>query len=121
MEGLRGYFSNQQLHIRSHDLIDEMKSVTRDGASIAAEGSQKDDRVLAMAMAVHYWNTKIRRNLIVQKRTRDAEAAKKLKSIVDQTTLFNANMMSAFMGQKAKARIDGQRLAMKNAWRYGRR
>jgi hypothetical protein len=77
--------------------------------------------VLAMSMAVHYWNTKIRRQLIVQKRTRTAEAAKKLKSIVDQTALFNANMMSAFMGQKQKSRLDQQRLAMKNAWRYGRR
>jgi hypothetical protein len=121
MEGLRGYFTNEQLRIRSHDLIEEMKTVTRDGASIAAEGNLKDDRVIAMAMAVHYWNTKIRRNLIVQKRTRDAEATKKLKSIVDQTALFNANMLSAFMGQKAKGRLDQQRLAAKQAWRYGRR
>lgn len=120
MEGLRGYFSNQQLRIRSHDLIDEMKTVTRDGSSIAAEGNQKDDRVLAMAMAIHYWSTKIRRNLIVQKRTRSAEAAKKQLSIIDTTQLFNQNMMSAFMGQKQQSRIQAQRLAMKNAWRYGR-
>jgi hypothetical protein len=121
LEGLRGYFTNEQLRIRSHDLIEEMKTITRDGASIAAEGNMKDDRVIAMAMAVHYWNTKIRRNLIVQKRTRDAEAAKKLKSIVDQTALFHANMLSSFMGQKAKGRLDQQRLAAKQAWRYGRR
>jgi hypothetical protein len=121
MEGLRGYFSNQQLRIRSHDLIEEMKTITRDGASIAAEGSQKDDRVLAMAMAVYYWNTRVRRNLIVQKRTREAEASKKLKSIVSQTALFHQNMLSSFMGQKQQARIQMQRLAMKNAWRYGRR
>jgi hypothetical protein len=121
LEGLRGYFTNEQLRIRSHDLIEEMKTITRDGASIAAEGNLKDDRVIAMAMAVHYWSTKIRRNLIVQKRTREAEAAKKMKSIVDQTALFNANMLSAFMGQKAKGRLDQQRLAAKQAWRYGRR
>jgi hypothetical protein len=121
LEGLRGYFTNEQLRIRSHDLIEEMKTITRDGASIAAEGNLKDDRVLAMAMAVHYWSTKIRRNLIVQKRPREAEAAKKMKSIVDQTALFNANMLSAFMGQKAKGRLDQQRLAAKQAWRYGRR
>jgi hypothetical protein len=121
LEGLRGYFTNEQLRIRSHDLIEEMKTITRDGASIAAEGNLKDDRVLAMAMAVYYWSTKIRRNLIVQKRTRDAEAAKKLKSIVDQTALFHANMLSSFMGQKAKGRLDQQRLAAKQAWRYGRR
>lgn len=121
MEGLRGYFTNEQLRIRSHDLIDEMKTVTRDGSSIAAEGNQKDDRVLAMAMAVHYWNTKVRRNLIVQKRTRSAEAAKRLQSSVDQTALFHANMMASFMGQKQQTRVRAQQLAMKNTWRYGRR
>lgn len=120
MEGLRGYFSNQQLHIRSHDLIEEMKTVTRDGSSIAAEGNLKDDRVLAMAMAIHYWSTKIRRNLIVQKRTRSAEAAKKQASIIDTTALFNQNMMASFMSQKQQTRVQQQRLAMKNAWRYGR-
>src|ERR1700677_2565923 len=65
MEELRGFVSNGQFRIRSHDLIEEMKSVTRDGSSIAAEGSQKDDRVVAAAMGLHYWDSKIRRNLIV--------------------------------------------------------
>jgi len=121
LEELRGVVSNAQLRVRSHDLIEEMKTIARDGDSIAADGNLKDDRVIAAAMAVHYWDTKIRRNLIIQRRTREAEAAKKLKSIVDQTALFNQNMMSAFMGQKQKSRLDQQRLAMKAAWRYGRR
>ena len=121
MEELRGFVANLQLRVRSHDLVEEMKRVTRDGSSIQAEGGKKDDRVVAMAMAVHYWNTKIRRNLIVQKRTRAAEAAKKQLSIIDTTALFNQNMMAQFMGKKAQTRIQQQQLAMKNAWRYGRR
>ena len=120
MEGLRGYFSNEQLRIRSHDLIEEMKTITRDGASIAAEGNLKDDRVLAMAMAMHYWSTKIRRNLIVQKRTREAEAAKKMKSIVDQTALFNQTCCRRSWGRRPGAAGSSQRLACKQAWRYGR-
>ncbi len=121
LEELRGFVSNGQFRIRSHDLIEEMKTIARDGDSIAAEGNMKDDRVLAAAMAVHYWDSKIRRNLIIQKRTREAEQVKKLKSVIDQTALFNQNMMSAFMGTKAKSRVQQQQLAMKNAWRYGRR
>jgi hypothetical protein len=121
MEELRGFVSNGQFRIRSHDLIEEMKSVTRDGSSIAAEGNQKDDRVVAAAMGTHYWDSKIRRNLIVQKRTRAAEIAKKQQSIIDTTSLFNQNMMAAFMGQKQQTRIQAQQLAMKNTWRYGRR
>jgi hypothetical protein len=121
MEELRGFVSNSQMRIRSHDLIEEMKTIARDGDSIAAEGNMKDDRVIAAAMAAHYWDSKIRRNLIIQKRTREAEAVKKQRSVIDQTALFNQNMMSAFMGTKAKTRVQAQQLAMKNAWRYGRR
>ena len=122
MEELRGFVANSQFRIRSHDLIEEMTTIARDGDTIEGEGSgEHDDRVMAAALAVHYWDTKIRRNLIIQRRTREAEAAKKLKSIVDQTALFNQNMMSAFMGQKQKSRLDQQRLAMKAAWRYGRK
>ena len=121
LEELRGFVSNGQLRIRSHDLIEEMKTVARDGDSIAAEGNLKDDRVLAAAMAVHYWDSKIRRNLILQKRTREAEAVKRRMSVVDQTYLFSQNMMSQFMGQKAQSRIREQQLSMKQTWRYGRR
>src|SRR6202000_3063844 len=60
-EELRGFVSNGHLRIRSHDLIEEMKTVARDGDSIAAEGNMKDDRVLAAAMAGHCWDSKLRR------------------------------------------------------------
>jgi hypothetical protein len=121
LEELRGFVGNEQMHIRSHDLVEEMKTIARDGDAIAAEGDMKDDRVLAAALAAHYWDTKIRRNLIVQKRTRAAEAAKKQLSIIDTTALFNQNMMASFMNQKQQSRVQAQRLAMTNAWRYGRR
>jgi hypothetical protein len=122
MEELRGFVGNGQLRVRSHDLIEEMKTVARDGDSIEGEGSgAHDDRVMGAALAVHYWDAKIRRLLIVQKRTREAEAAKKLKSIVDQTALFNQNMMAGFMSSKQQSRVQMQRLAMRNTWRYGRR
>ena len=121
LEELRGFVGNEQLRVRSHDLVEEMKTIARDGDSIAAEGDLKDDRVMASALAAHYWDSKIRRNLIVQKRTRAAEAAKRQASIIDTTSLFNQNMMASFMSQKAQTRVQAQRLAMKNAWRYGRR
>ena len=81
----------------------------------------KDDRTLAAALAHHNWEMKIRRNLIVMKRSREAEKVRKQRSVIDQTALFNQNMMSAFMGNKQQTRVQAQRLAMKNAWRYGRR
>jgi hypothetical protein len=121
LEELRGFVGNSQMRIRSHDLIEEMKTIARDGDSIAAEGDMKDDRVLAAAMAAHYWDSRIRRNLIIQKRTREAEKVKKQRSVIDQTAMFNQNMMAAFMGQKAQSRVQAQRLAQRQVWRYGRR
>jgi hypothetical protein len=121
MEELRGFVGNGHLHVRSGDLIEEMKTIARDGDTIAGEGSgEHDDRVVAMALATHYWDTRIRRNLIVQKRTREAERVKKHKSVVDQVALFNQNMMASFTAGKAQTRMNQQRLAMKQAWRYGR-
>jgi hypothetical protein len=35
--------------------------------------------------------------------------------------MFNQNMMAAFMGQKAQSRVQAQRLAQRQVWRYGRR
>ncbi len=121
LEQLRGFVGNGQLHVKSHDLIEEMKTIARDGDTISAEGNMKDDRVLAMALAVHNWESKMRRQLIVQKRSREAEKIKRERSIVDQTALFNQNMMSAFLNNKAQDRMAQQRLAMRQVWRYGRR
>lgn len=124
LEKLRGIVANGQLHVRSQELIREMQRVARDGDTIKASGTGdagKDDRTLAAALGVHNWDVKLRRNLIVQKRSREAEKVRKQRSVIDQTQLFNQNMMSAFMGQKQQTRIQAQRLAMTQAWRYGRR
>ena len=124
LEQLRSLVGNGQLRIRSQELIREMQRVARDGDTIKANGTGdagKDDRTLAAALTAHNWEVKMRRNLIVQKRSREAEKVRKMRSVVDQTQMFNQNMMSAFMGNKQQTRVQAQRLAMKNAWRYGRR
>jgi hypothetical protein len=120
LEQLRGYVSNGMLRVRSAPLIEEMRTIGRAGDTIKAEGSQKDDRVLAMALASYMWEQRVRRSLIVQKRTREADAAKRNKSVVDQVGLFNASMMEAMFKQKQSQRLQMQRLAMTQAWR-GRR
>jgi hypothetical protein len=118
LERLRDFVSTGKLHIRSAALVEEMKYVARDGDSISAPQSMRDDRVLAMAFAAYYWDTKIKNNLITQRRTREAEAAKKRASIVDQVALFNRNHLDMFFAQKRATRVVQQRVAMRNAWRY---
>jgi hypothetical protein len=118
MEQLRDSASSGKMHIRSMDLIEEMRSISREGDSISAPQSMRDDRVIAAALASYYWDTKIRNLMITTRRTREAEMAKQRASIVDQVALFNRNHLDMFFKQKQGARVIAQRQAMRNAWRY---
>lgn len=118
METLRDYVSNGTFRIRSAELIKEMNSVSRDGDTIEAPGSKKDDKVVAAAMAVQCWLEKVKTNLMASKRTREAEAAKKMLSIKDQVQLFNQNHLEMFFLQKRGQRYRTQAVLRKAAWRY---
>lgn len=117
LERLRDFVSNGMLRVRSMDLVDEMKTIAREGDSIKAPGSMKDDRTIAMALAIHCWEEKVRKSLITQKRTREAEAARKRLSITDQVYLFQQNQLSAFFNRQASNRLREQALARRMAWR----
>jgi hypothetical protein len=118
METLRDYVSNGTFRIRSVELIKEMNSVSRDGDTIEAPGSKKDDKVVAAAMAVQCWLEKVKTSLMASKRTREAEAAKKMLSIKDQVQLFNQNHLEMFLSQKRVARYRETAMLRKRSWRY---
>lgn len=118
LERMRDFVTNGTCRIRSLDLVDEMKTVAREGDSIKAPGNMKDDRVLSASFAIHAWETGIRKSLMTQKRTREAEAARKRLSIVDQVQLFQQNQLAAFFDQKRRVRVQQQRMAIKQAWRF---
>lgn len=118
LERFRDFVTNGTCRLRSLDLVDEMKTVAREGDSIKAPGTMKDDRVLSSAFAIHVWETGLRRMLMTARRTRDAEAARKRLSIVDQVQLYNTNQLGAFFDQKRRIRVAAQRAAIRQAWRY---
>jgi hypothetical protein len=117
LERLRDFISNGMLHVRSMATIDEMKTIAREGDTIGAPNSMKDDRVIALALAVHYWETGPRKLLINQRRTREAEAAKKRLSINDQVYLFQQNQLQAFFDSKRGQRVREQQMMRRAAWR----
>lgn len=119
MERLRDFVSNGKMHIRSMSLVDEMKNIAREGDSISAPGSMKDDRVFAAALACHAWETKMLPGLLTQKRTREAEASRRRLSITDQVMLFNQNHLDEFFKRKAVGRTNARLAMMKNNWRAG--
>lgn len=118
LERMRDFVVNGKFRIRSIDLLDEMKTIAREGDTIKAPGSMKDDRVLASAFAVHCWETGPRKSLIAANRTREAELARKRMSIVDQVSLFQQNQLQQFFAQKTRMRVQQRQAVVRQAWRY---
>lgn len=65
MATFHDYFERGMLEPHSLELIDEMKSVVREaGSAPAASGRNKDDRVIAGALATQMWHDKMRPDLM---------------------------------------------------------
>lgn len=121
MERLRDFTVTEMFRARSRDLVDEMRSIAREGDSIEASGSNKDDRVIAAALAVRCWEDKARPALSQRRRTREAEMAEHHMTFQDQVRLMNETQLSAFFGRKARARHMAERAMKEAMWRMGRR
>jgi len=67
---MKDYFERGMLDIYDIDTIDEMKTTVRDGSSIEASGRNKDDRVIATALACAAYAEQVQPRLINQKLTR---------------------------------------------------
>lgn len=67
---MKDYFERGMMDIFSMELIEEMKTIVRDGGSIQATGRNKDDRVIASALAVAAFAEQVQPRLIAQKVTR---------------------------------------------------
>lgn len=117
LESFRGYVTSRAIHIRSQDLLAEMKTIAREGDTIKAQGVLKDDRVLAAAFAVHCWEQGSRKSLVALRQTREVIAARQRKSIVDQVALFQQNQLLAFFDSKRRQRTNDRMIAMRNNWR----
>lgn len=117
LERLRDFVSNGLLRVRSLETVEEMRTIAREGDTIGAPGSMKDDRVLALALAVHCWEERARRSLIVSKRTREAEAARRQLSIVNQVALFNQNHLQMMFDRKRVQRAGELAQMRRIAWR----
>ena len=68
---MKDYFERNMMALYSTDLIEEMKTIVRDGASIEATGRNKDDRVMAAALACAAFAEQVQPKLINMKITRE--------------------------------------------------
>jgi hypothetical protein len=67
---MKDYFERGMMDIYSIDLVEEMKTIVRDGGAIHASGRNKDDRVMAAALACAAFAEQLQPRLMAQKITR---------------------------------------------------
>jgi hypothetical protein len=68
---MKDYFERGMMAIYSGDTLEEMKTMIRDGGSIQASGRNKDDRVVATALASAAFAEQVQPRLIQMGHTRD--------------------------------------------------
>ena len=67
---MKDYFERGMMDINDMDTVEEMKTMVRDGGSIEASGRNKDDRVIASALAAAAYAEQVQPRLIMQKITK---------------------------------------------------
>jgi hypothetical protein len=68
---MKDFFERGMMDIYDMDTIEEMKTIIRDGGSIEASGRNKDDRVIAAALACAAFAEQVQPRLIAQKITKN--------------------------------------------------
>ena len=119
MERLRDFTHSGALWVRSMDTLEEMRTIAREGDTIEAQGSAKDDRVVALAIGVRNWDQEVRRRLIAGKRTRAAEEMKRRMTVRDQIAMYNQSMLDQFLAGKQRIHRQQVMAARRASWRSG--
>jgi hypothetical protein len=87
---MKDYFERGMMNVYSMELIEEMKTIIREGGSIEASGRNKDDRVIASALACVAYAEQVQPRLIMNSVTRDGNRAK--DSITPELASMNRNV-----------------------------
>ena len=77
---MKDAFERGMLAVYSMDLLEEMKTIVREGGVIEASGRNKDDRVIAAALAVAAYSEQVQPRLIGQRITRDVSRGQQDKT-----------------------------------------
>ena len=72
---MKDYFERGMMAVYDMETLEEMKTITRDGGSIEASGRNKDDRVIASALACAAYAEQLQPRLISMKISREVSRA----------------------------------------------
>lgn len=117
MERGRDFITDKSLIVRSAGAVSEMRTITRKGDRIAAEGENRDDRFFALALGLRQWEQVTRRVMNTGGRTKAFEMASRRMTLKDQIGLFNKHKLDTFFSQKQNTTKMEQALLRRRNWR----
>ena len=89
-------YSSDQLIVRSLGLLEEMRTIKRDGDKIRAGGRSKDDRVMAAALANYAWKEWVQVGMMSEQRTWEREMRAQLDRSSSSTSVLSQIIPSFF-------------------------
>ena len=111
MNTFRDYFERDIIQIRSKGLVEEMSKITRqEGSAPSAAGKNKDDRVIAAALAVTAWNDQLRTQLMMENQTYELVERAKVQTPIQSVTARTLDNYLQLIGVKARPQV-GKRTA----------
>ena len=111
---LRDSYTLRMVDIRSVPLLKEMERVTQKGSDISAEGTARDDRVIASALAHKAWVDWLRNGLIAEGQTFDAVTLAEQQAREQPAGTFMSHIVGSFFKEQEQKRADEEERA---AWR----
>jgi len=96
MNYFKDFFERGMMNVFSMDLLEEMKTIVREDGFLGAPGRNKDDRVIASALAVVAWAEQVQPRLISNYITREKQAVDADKSSQD---LFIGRNVSDYLSK----------------------
>jgi hypothetical protein len=100
---LNDAYSSDQLIVRSLGLLDEMVTLKRDGDKIRAGGRNKDDRVIAAALANYAWKEWVQSGMMSENRTWEREMRTQLDRMSNPHTIESL-IIPTFLQEQAERR-----------------
>jgi hypothetical protein len=100
----RDYYAMNILTIRSVELYKEMERIVQEGGSIEADGHGKDDRVMAVALALRAWTDRKRPEMLANHLTYQAVTEKEVKKASDKSSNMVGSILNSFRNQQEKTR-----------------
>ncbi len=87
MNTMRSGYENRKIDIKSEECLSEMRYVMQDGGAIESQGRSKDDRVIAIALAVMAWSNWMQWDNTARKETYDQSRARESGELRDESPL----------------------------------